>query len=109
VIVVASDGSFAINDVEAGVHTIEANASGFLLAQYQNFTVPTSSIVVQTLQLRGGDANGDGVVSIRDISTIAASFGATPGDRLDGSGRVVDILDISNAVSNLGAVAPLRW
>jgi hypothetical protein len=109
VIVVASDGSFAINDVEAGVHTIEANASGFLLAQYQNFTVPTSSIVVQTLQLRGGDANGDGVVSIRDISTIAASFGATPGDRLDGSGRVVDILDISNAVSNFGAVAPLRW
>ena len=59
----------------------------------------------------------DDVVSIRDISAAAASFGLSVSDRIDGFGRFVDIngdgdvdiLDISAIASNFGAVSPLAW
>jgi hypothetical protein len=116
VVIVSADGSFSV-DVEVGSYTITAYAPGFLTAERPNLVVIGSGVVLPSVELRGGDANEDGVVSIRDISIIAVSFGATPETRVDGSGRivdingdgVVDIMDISNAASNFGAVEPTSW
>jgi hypothetical protein len=73
------------------------------------------SLTIPDIPLRAGLVDGDNVVSIRDISAIAASFGQIVVDRRDGLGRivdmnadgVVDLLDISAVASNFGAVSPL--
>jgi hypothetical protein len=64
-----------------------------------------------TITLRAGDADDDGVSTIRDISAAAASFGQSVINHRDGSGRVVDmngddnvdILDISAIAANFGS------
>jgi len=116
-VAVASDGSFSIASVQDGTYTITASAVGFLSAQRQNLIVAGSSIVMPGIELRGGEVTGDGVVSILDISAIAASFGTFPPNRVDGFGRpvdlnadgVVDILNSSIAASNFGTAEPLSW
>ncbi|NQW16155.1 MAG: fibronectin type III domain-containing protein [Chloroflexi bacterium] len=115
-VTVGPDGNFA-TALQDGSYTISAGAGGFLSAERQNLIISGSPIVMPGMELRGGDANGDGVISILDISAIAASFGASPVARVDGSGRVVDIngdgvvsiTDISNAASNFGTTKPLAW
>jgi hypothetical protein len=71
-------------------------------------------VILPGVLLLGGEVTGDSTVFIRDISAIAASFGSTPPDRLDGQGHpvdvngdgAVDIKDMSSAASNFGKIGP---
>jgi hypothetical protein len=114
---VASDGGFTIEDVQAGTYDVTASAPGFLVVLLQDLAVSGSSVVLIHAELRAGLVNGDTIVSIRDLSAVAASFGQVVADRTDGLGRIVDlngdgvvnINDISAVASNFGASSPLPW
>ena len=117
VVAAASDGSFAILNVLEGSYTITASAEGFLSAERQSVVVSGSNVIFPGVSLPGGEVTDDSTVSIRDISAVAASFGSTLSDRLDGKGRpvdvngdgAVDIKDISSAASNFGVIGPTAW
>jgi hypothetical protein len=117
VVAAASDGSFATLNVLERSYTITASSEGFLAAERQSVVVSGSNVIMPGVSLRGGEVTGDSTVSIRDISAIAASFGSSPSNRLDGEGRpvdvngdgAVDIKDISTAASNFGASGPTVW
>ena len=110
-------GGFTIEDVQAGTYDVTASAPGFLVVLLQDLAVSGSSVVLIHAELRAGLVNGDTIVSIRDLSAVAASFGQVVADRTDGLGRIVDlngdgvvnINDISAVASNFGASSPLPW
>ncbi|NQW16907.1 MAG: alpha/beta fold hydrolase [Chloroflexi bacterium] len=118
-VAVNADGTFAITGLSDGAYSVTVQAPGFVQGvRASSITVAKSTATVSTFELRSGLVDSDGVVSIRDISAIAASFGVTGlTDRLDAQGRIVDlngsgnvdILDISAAASNFGAVSPQNW
>jgi len=114
---VQSDGSFVIPDLPPGDYGLTASADGFVARSLSNISVGGPPTSVPSVTLRGGLSDSDNVVSIRDISAIAASFGQSISGRADGQGRFVDIdangaidiLDISNAASNFGVTSAQEW
>ena len=117
-VVVNADGTFDLPGLVSGTYTVTAQAPGFLPAQRASVSIAGGSVSVPTFELRSGLVDGDGVVSIRDVSAVAASFGSSGlTDRLDGQGRVVDLngdgnvdaLDVSAVASNFGVVSPQAW
>ncbi len=109
---VASDGSFSFTGVDRSKrYNITASADGHLSTLATNVPLPTATTTMATITLRAGDADDDGVSTIRDISAAAASFGQSVINHRDGSGRVVDmngddnvdILDISAIAANFGS------
>ncbi|MCH8222931.1 MAG: DUF2012 domain-containing protein [Chloroflexi bacterium] len=116
-VVVAADGSFSFDPVPAGSYDLVASAPGFIFAVKLGLIVTNAPIALPPVELRGGLVDGDNVVSIRDISIVAASFGDVVVGRVDGQGRivdingngVVDIMDISAVASNFGTVEPIDW
>ena len=116
-VVVASDGSFDFSILSGGSYDLVATPPGFISALRQGLVLVGPSIELSPVELRAGLVDGDDVVSIRDISASAASFGQVIVDRIDAQGRVVDmnangivdILDISAIASNFGSFAPILW
>jgi len=117
-VAVDADGTFDLSGLVSGTYSVTVQAPGFMPAQRSSVSIAGASVTVPTFELRSGLVDSDGVVSIRDISAIAASFGVTGlTDRLDVQGRIVDlngsgnvdILDISAAASNFGVVSPQNW
>jgi hypothetical protein len=117
-VAINADGSFDLSGLVSGTYTVTVQAPGFLPARRDSVSITSGSVSVPTFELRSGLVDGDGVVSIRDISAVAASFGATGlTDRMDGQGRIVDlngdgdvdVLDISAVGSNFGVVSPQSW
>ncbi|NQW18729.1 MAG: fibronectin type III domain-containing protein [Chloroflexi bacterium] len=114
---VSSDGSFVISGVNEGTYTIRITALGFVANGRDDLSVSNTPLVMPDMELRGGEVNGDGAVSILDISAIAAAFGDLLPGRVDGQGRpidinadgLIDILDISIAASNFGLREPQGW
>ncbi len=78
--------------------------------ELENLLIDGQTTFFPPVELRAGLVDGDGVVSIRDISAVAASFDQDISGRVDGQGRIVDmngdgrvdILDISVVASNFG-------
>jgi hypothetical protein len=115
---VGPDGSFEVTGLPIGERFhIWASADGFLTSEITSITLSSSSTQLADVELKAGLVDGDGVVSIRDISVVAASFGESVSNRTDDSNRIVDvngdgdvdILDISAVASNFGAVSPQAW
>ena len=111
------DGSFEFTGLMPWSYEISAAAVGFMSVGKAEFPVGGSPVTLFATELRAGMANRDDVVNIRDISAIAASFGAVVVGRVDGFGNIVDlnadgivdIRDISAAASNFGSTSPLAW
>ena len=117
-VAVNADGTFDLPGLVNGSYTVTVQAPGFLSAQIASVSIANASLSAPSFELRAGLVDGDGVVSIRDVSAVAALFGASGlMDRLDGQGRVVDlngdgkvdILDVSAVASNFGVVSPHTW
>lgn len=110
----AATGTFVISVPDPGSYDIRADASGFISRLYESVVVDSSGAVtgepVSSTTLRAGDVDSDGVVNGADASVVIGAFGTTPGNRLDGSGNVVDIngdgvvdiSDISILILNFG-------
>ncbi|NQW16988.1 MAG: fibronectin type III domain-containing protein [Chloroflexi bacterium] len=114
---VADDGTYRVGGVPAGEHTVTITAAGFLPARFSGVYVDDYGIDLPPVQLRAGLVNGDSVVSILDISAVAARFLKTHPLRTDPLGRIVDlnadgivnILDISMVASNFGRGGLQVW
>jgi len=116
--VVSPDGTFEFTDLPTGeIWLFAVLAPGFLVHEIPGILLSSSTMVLSSVTVRAGDVNHDFVVSIRDISAAAASFGQIVADRTDGFGRFVDvngdaivnIIDISAIASNFGSASPLSW
>jgi len=98
-------------------YRITASGEGFLTSEITTLTPDGPTVTVPDVTLRAGLVNLDSVVSIRDISAVAASFGQSVTNRTDGQGRFVDmnddgnvdIQDISAVASNFGSASPRPW
>jgi hypothetical protein len=107
-----ADGAFRIvTSLGEGFYTLTAAMSGYLSAESAKpVKVTVGSVVdVGKITLYGGDATGDDVVDIRDLSYVAYHF-----DRYDASADVngdgvVDIFDLSLTAGNFGQRGPIPW
>jgi hypothetical protein len=70
---VADDGSWQIIGPPPGTYTISASAPGYLTAMAE-ILVGEGDIAMPTIELLGGDVNGDGIVNIDDVSGTASNF-----------------------------------
>jgi hypothetical protein len=69
------DGTWMIANVAPGTYSLFANAFGYLASQIDDVVVGSSDVLIPDTTLELGDVNGDGVVSILDISGVASNFG----------------------------------
>ena len=89
----------------------------YVIATGLNIPLFSDDVVASTVELKGRRVDSDSIVCMRDISSAAAFFGQSTGDRTDSSGRNVDIngdgdvdaMDISLIASNFGLVGGLIW
>ncbi|NQW18528.1 MAG: hypothetical protein HQ478_13680 [Chloroflexi bacterium] len=72
---IGADGSYTFSNIDPGTYSLFANAHGFLTNQIDGVAVSSGDVVVPQTTLRVGDVNGDGAVSILDISAVASNFG----------------------------------
>jgi hypothetical protein len=83
----------------------EDGASRFL-----TFTYNLSTVEIRVLSTVGGDVNGDRKVDMKDIATVAYSFGSTPGigrwnPMVDFNGDLkIDMKDIAIVAKAFGQV-----
>lgn len=107
-----SAGQFTVGGLTPGVkYTFSASFPGFLKLSRTGITVTSSPLTLPPGQLAGGDVDGDGAVTIADVSAVAGDFGLVPTHGptdLNGNG-VVDIGDVSLVAANFGLSGPTPW
>jgi hypothetical protein len=101
----ADDGSWELS-VPSGICNLKATAPGYLLAEGL-VVVGSQNMVLPLNQLLAGDANGDGVVALDDITGMIAYFTqSTENCEIDGNvfdvncDGVVALGDITSAIGN---------
>ena len=73
---VDTGGNFSI-DLLLGTHDVVLMAPGYLSVTFAGVQVGANIVVLPPVTLAYGDANGDGVNDVRDLSTQAANLGKT--------------------------------
>ena len=104
------DGSFVLTGVPAGTYSLMLRMPGYLFATRQGVIVSAGTeTVVPDVILRGGDANGDCVVTLSDLVIVSSNFGGSPPRDaradLNQDGRV-DLQDLLLVTINLGQTCP---
>jgi len=111
-VITAVDGTFTLSGLTPGqTYSLTASAKGYLSAARTGVAARSGVVTVPSVTLHAGDANGDGLINIVDISAIASDFGGPPSTgttNLDG-GATVDIVDVSLASTNYGLAGPTSW
>ena len=69
-------GNFNI-DLILGTHDVALMAPGYLSVTFTGVEVGAATVVLPPVTLAYGDANGDGAIDVRDLSTQAANLGKT--------------------------------
>ncbi len=107
-----ANGTFTISGLAVNqAYTLTATAPGFLSARWTGTGLPAGGQSAGTTLLRAGDIDGDGAISIVDVSLVAGLFGLGPGSTsadLNASG-LVDIVDVSLTAANFGLAGPTPW
>ena len=105
------NGNFEIANVPAGLHTISADAPGYLSAVCSGVNVTAPQLVLSPVSLVAGDINDDDSVDIVDAAIVGISFGKTgpdvPADITQD--EIVDIFDIVLVSVNYGEAGPKVW
>jgi len=111
-VITAVDGTFTLSGLTPGqTYSLTASAKGYLSAARTGVAARSGVVTVPSVTLHAGDANGDGLINIVDISAIASDFGGPPSTgttNLDG-GATVNIVDVSLASTNYGLAGPTSW
>jgi hypothetical protein len=69
------NGDFSFPGLAQGTYSVLAEQVGFLSAQKTGISVSAGQIDIGVTELRSGDVNRDGAITIQDISTVASNFG----------------------------------
>jgi len=108
-----ADGYFTI-ELPPGTYTAMATIAGYLNAQATNVVVVAGEVTtLPEIILPGGDANGDNVIDVSDMATVAANFNlqVPPADEaadISGNG-IVDIYDLVKVGIHFGEEGPIPW
>lgn len=109
----SSAGNFETTDLAAGTHQVRAFLPGYLSAEKAEVTVVGGqTTTLSTVQLRGGDVNGNDKVKLPDLVLVAGHYGTLPPSdpRADiNSDGAVDLLDLVLVASNYGLTGPTQW
>ena len=79
-----SNGSFSFT-VVPGTHRIQIQAPGYLTVDVVSLTGSDLALnagdllIIPELTMVYGDANGDGVIDVKDLATGASNFGQSEG------------------------------
>lgn len=108
----AANGSFAVT-LAPGQYTITAHHPFYLDATAAITVDGSKPLSLPTVTLSGGDVNGDGVIDLTDLVTLAAGYGQSvpPGDAradLNGDGNI-DLLDLVMLGFNYGRSGAQAW
>jgi hypothetical protein len=122
------NGNFNFANLPTGTYTLRAVYPGYLTAEKVGVVIPNNSLTmtIPTVNLRGGDVNGDNVVNILDIGAIISKFGKTgvlvrssnpavpPNCGSDEAADInddgtVNISDLAIAAGNWGLKGPTNW
>lgn len=103
----AQDGSFRIEGVPAGLQELSLQMAGYIQHRRSGVTVnENETLALPEIQLRAGDINGDGVVSLFDLVAVSTHYGLqVPGgtaEDVNGDGEV-SLLDLVLVSTNYGA------
>jgi len=103
-------GFFAFG-VAAGTYNLRATMDGYLAAEKNGVVVdPGDTVSVPQVELRGGDTNGDCLINIIDLASVAQGLGGEPpaGALVDiNNDGVVNIQDLSITGGNFHLTCPL--
>jgi hypothetical protein len=106
-------GAYLIDQLEAGIYAVEADAQLYLPNCTSATLTPGDALTLASTQLRGGDTNDDDIINIGDATLVAANFRLTvpPADlRADVNGDgVVNIKDLALLGSNYGRSGCQAW
>jgi len=108
-----SNGNFTLTGVPAGTRVVTASMRGYLYAQRTGVVVGAgTTTALPTVQLLGGDADGDCNVDLFDLVMVSGSYGSTPPSNpyadINGNGTV-DIFDLVMVGVNLDKTCPGAW
>jgi len=106
-------GDFLLAPVPAGSYRILASLAGYLSSRHDAVTVTGGqTTVLPNTELLGGDANGDQVIGLLDLVTVAIHYGAAPPQDsradINADGRV-DLTDLVLVACNYSRVGPTTW
>jgi hypothetical protein len=103
-------GDFEFTSVPMGLHTVSANAPGYLSATCSGVNVAATQMTLTPVSLLAGDIDDDDAVDIVDATIAGASFGQTDSNPADiTQDQVVDIFDIVLVSVNYGETGPQVW
>lgn len=106
----AADGTFTV-EVASGEYTITASYAGYLSSQ-RTVMVGVLPITLPAVMLVGGDADGNGVVDLGDLTLVGRHYNtAPPGDPradINGDGQV-DLIDLILVGVNYGQGVYQPW
>ena len=107
-----ANGQFTLTGLTQGQsYTLTASTPGYLSAVRSGVIATSGTVTVPSTMLRGGDVDGDGAVTIADVSAVATDFGTSNrhgATDINGNGSV-DIADVSLAAANFGLSGPTSW
>jgi hypothetical protein len=109
-----ADGQYAIENLPVGIWSAVATHEGYLSALRPSVVILFGQdVLLPDLTLRSGDVNGDCVVNLFDLVTIAVAFnpaGPVSDPRADlNSDGVVDLFDLVLVTMNYGLYCPQGW
>ncbi|MFN8473478.1 MAG: carboxypeptidase regulatory-like domain-containing protein [Anaerolineae bacterium] len=103
-----ADGRFTFNNVPLGTHVLRLDMPGYLAVEGQ-FQSTQSTTVLGDLTMTGGDAYGDQVIDIFDLTLVARAYDSQPPSDphadLNADGRV-DLLDLVLVTQNYDKRGP---
>lgn len=106
-----ANGSFMASGLLPGTtYLVTASHDAFLNASRTVTTPSSGTVTLPDVTLLAGDIDGDGRITITDVSLVASLFGATTTSSSDINGNgVVDIGDVSVVATNFGSIGPSQW
>jgi len=109
-----SDGQYAIENVPAGTWSAVAKHEGYLRALRPLVVLLVGQdVLLPDLELRSGDVNGDCIINLFDLVTVAVAFNpagppSDPRADLNADG-VVDLFDLVMVTAHYGSYCPQGW
>jgi hypothetical protein len=106
-------GSFWLEGLAPGLHSVRASMPGYLYASRADVPiVADQATILPPVTLLGGDANGDCAVDLFDLVLVAVNYDSSPPldprADIDGDGTVF-LFDLVLVARNLDRVCPQPW